>query len=149
MNLEPLVYWNGRFIPESQASLSWSDLGFLWGATVTDRVRTFRQRLFRLDKHLQRFRTSCERALIAQPRTDRELAQAAEELIAANARRYSPNAELALVLFATPGVADEPSLGMQVRPLEVDRYRHLFVNGAYLEPLACSIPPHVLDPHIK
>ena len=149
MNSEPLVYLNGRFIPETDAALSLDDLGFQWGVTATDRLRTFRQKLFRLDEHLIRFRRSCERAFIPQPLTDQQLAAAAAELVAANAKLLPPDAELSLALFATPGVAGEPTLGMQARDLELNRYRHLFTDGAFLEPVACAVPSHLIDPHIK
>ena len=146
---EPLTYFNGRFLPAAQAVLSLNDLGFVWGATVTDRLRTFRQKLFRLDDHLQRFRSSCDHAFVPQPRDNRELANAAEELVAANARLLPANSELSLVIFATPGEAGEPTLGMQARPLDVARYTHFFANGAILVPTNHSMSADELNPHIK
>ena len=47
---EPNVFLNGRFVPASQAHLAIYDAGVVLGATVTEMVRTFRQRLFRLDE---------------------------------------------------------------------------------------------------
>ena len=41
---EPQVFLNGQFLPLSEARLSWHDAGFVFGATVTDLCRTFRQR---------------------------------------------------------------------------------------------------------
>ncbi len=149
MATEPLAYLNGCLILASQAAISLDDLGFVWGATVTDRLRTFRQKLFRPEDHLRRFRLSCERAFVSQPRSDRELAEAAEELVAANAKHLGVEDELSLVLLATPGIAGEPTLAMQARPLEFARYRHLFVEGAILEPTARTLPPGMLDSHIK
>src|SRR5258708_38674302 len=101
MTAQPLAYLNGRILPESEVALSLDDLGFTWGATVTDRLRTFRKKLFRLHDHLRRFRKSCELAFVPQPRGDGELAAAVEELIAANATLLSPDTEMSLVLFAT------------------------------------------------
>lgn len=144
---ESLAYFNGRLLPAGEVALSLDDLGFVWGATVADRLRTFRHKLFRLDDHLKRFRRSCELAFVTQPRSDRELATAAEELIAANARLLPADAELSLLLFATPGLAGEPTLGMQTRTIDFARDRHLFMHGAVLEPVANS--SDMLDPHIK
>src|SRR5437879_2375437 len=81
---EPLAYLNGRFLPASQLALPAHDAGFVFGATATDLVRTFRQRPFRLADHLARFRRSCDVCRIPQPVPDAELARIAEELIARN-----------------------------------------------------------------
>jgi branched-chain amino acid aminotransferase len=141
------LYLNGQFLPAAQAVLSLADVGFIWGATVTDRLRTFRHKLFRLDDHLRRFRTSCERAFIPQPVSDQQLASIAAELIEANVRQIGPGDELSLVMFATPGDGTgRPTLGMQTSPLNVERYSHLFTVGALLEPVPS---PMGLDPRIK
>jgi branched-subunit amino acid aminotransferase/4-amino-4-deoxychorismate lyase len=80
----PLAYLNGRFLPASQLALPAHDAGFVFGATATDLVRTFRHRPFRLADHLARFRRSCDTCRIPQPVPDAELARIAEELIAHN-----------------------------------------------------------------
>jgi branched-subunit amino acid aminotransferase/4-amino-4-deoxychorismate lyase len=150
MTTEPWAYFNGRFIPSSQARLSIDDTGFVWGATATDRIRTFKQKLFRLDDHLRRFGKSCDSAFIPQLRTNEELAQAAEELVRANARLLpTPGAEFSLVLVATPGVAGEPTLGMQARPIDFSRYAHLYSEGAILETVGPPFARQGIDPHIK
>src|SRR6266849_3982008 len=51
---EPLVYLNGRMLPASEAQLKIYDAGVVLGATVTDQVRTFGKRLYKLDEHLDR-----------------------------------------------------------------------------------------------
>lgn len=142
-----LWFLNGRFLPASEAALPLDDLGFVWGAIVVDRLRTFRQKLFRLDDHLRRFRQSCERACILQPRTDSELSGIAHQLIETNAKQVGPDHELSLVIFATPGVpGGEPTIGMQATPLDFARYAPLLQNGARLEPVAIASS---LDPVIK
>ena len=128
--------------------MSFDDLGFTQGVTITDRLRTFRQKLFRLEDHLRRFRQSCDLAYVPQPRPDSELASAATELIEANAQRLGPGHELSLAIFATPGHG-EPTLGMQAAPLRFDRYRHLFVSGANLVPIRRAVPTEAIDPRIK
>ena len=118
-----LAFLNGRFLPAAEAALPLDDLGFVWGAVVVDRLRTFRQKLFRLEDHLRRFRQSCERASILQPRTDSELSGIAHRLIEENAKQVGPDRELTVVIFATPGVpGGEPTLGMQAAPLDFARY---------------------------
>ena len=54
------AYLNGRWIPDTELSIGVDDVGFLLGATVTERLRTFRGQVFRLDEHLRRLRHSLE-----------------------------------------------------------------------------------------
>jgi branched-chain amino acid aminotransferase len=146
--VELLAYLNGRFLPASQAVLSLDDLGFTQGVIITERLRTFRQRLFRLDDHIARFRESCERAYVPQPQPDAVIASAAAELIDANAKRLGAGSELWLGIFATPGT-NEPTLGLQAGPLELGRYFHLFENGAMLEPSFAAATNPSIDRRIK
>lgn len=147
MPSEPLAYLNGRMLPASEATLSLDDLGFVQGVTIVDRLRTFRKELFRLDDHLRRFRQSCELAFVPQPRSHAELAATACELIEANVVRLPDVREWSLVIFATPGAGD-PTLGMQAMPMNFERYRRLFTQGANLISLAVA-QPNGLSPKIK
>ena len=51
---DSIAYLNGRFVPESEASISIYDLAVVLGATVTEMTRTFNRKPFRLEDHLQR-----------------------------------------------------------------------------------------------
>src|SRR5438270_6723699 len=98
---EPVAWLNGCFLPYSRAMLPLHDAGFVYGATVTDRLRTFRQRLFRLDDHLSRFRHSCDAAFVPQPHSDDELRSLVHDLIDRNRKLLAPTQELSVVVFAT------------------------------------------------
>jgi branched-subunit amino acid aminotransferase/4-amino-4-deoxychorismate lyase len=134
---EPLAYCNGQFIPAAQLAVSVADAGFVYGATATEFVRTFGGRLFRLSDHLERLRQSCELCRIPLAASDAELERAAQTLAANN--RATPESELALIIFATPGSLAHygvsnvgPTLAMHTMPLAIERYRHLFAEGARL-----------------
>src|SRR5258708_3211048 len=99
----PLAFLNGRFLPQSEASLPLHDAGFVMGATVTDFCRTFNRVLFRWPDHLARFRRDFETCFIPLTQSDEELTAIAEELIVKNASLLAPGQELALISFATPG----------------------------------------------
>src|SRR3954463_7840763 len=96
---ELLAYLNGRFVPAAELAVSPFDAGFVWGAIVTDRVRTHGQRPYLLPEHVARFRRTCEMCRVPQPVPDADVVRAAEHLIAQNAG----DGELVLVMFATPG----------------------------------------------
>ena len=156
---EALAYYNGHFIPQASAQLPVHDAGFVFGATVTDLCRTFRHRLYRLHDHLARFRRSCEAAYIPQPRSDEELAAAAEELTARNAGLLPPEQELVLVLLATPGplgyYVGLPGRGpatllMHTYPLPYARYAPWLREGVRLiVPAVRQVPPSCVAPHVK
>jgi branched-subunit amino acid aminotransferase/4-amino-4-deoxychorismate lyase len=158
----PLAYFNGSFMPQSDAVLPLNDAGFVQGATVTDLCRTFRLRLFRWADHLRRFRRSCDAARISQPLTDDELTSIAERLVEHNKAFLGSEGDLAVVVFATPGTIGyylgdsggagdaSPTLGMHTFPLPFGRYRRLFEQGATLAiPTVRQVPPACIDPRIK
>ena len=159
---EPVAYLNERFVPQSEARLTLHDAGFVLGATVTDLCRTFRLRPFRLKDHIARFRASCTAARVPQPRSDAELVELAEELIARNSALVAAGGDLALVMFATPGPLGyylgetggagdgSPTFGMHTFTLPFGRYRHLFTEGARLViPRTRQVAAVAVDPRIK
>ncbi len=49
-----LVYVNGKFVPEDQASVSIFDHGFLYGDGVFEGIRAYNGKIFRLKEHVDR-----------------------------------------------------------------------------------------------
>jgi branched-subunit amino acid aminotransferase/4-amino-4-deoxychorismate lyase len=167
-------YLNGNFIPGPLSILA-ADAGCVFGATVTDLVRTFGKKLDRLDDHLARFRQSCRLCRLSLPISDHELRIDAEKLVANNFAemlRDGERAEMALVLLATPGLVShyfgwaEESLPpayltafrdihhafymMHTFPLPFDRYRKLFADGATLVvPPTRALPAECVHPRAK
>ncbi len=148
------VYLNGRFVPYAEAGLALHDAGIMFGATVTDCVRTFGGKLFRLDEHLRRFRQSCELCRVPQGKTDEELRRIADEVVARNIN----NTELAVIMFATPGPLGKyagtgdgpPTLGMQTFPLSRESHRQIYREGFRLViPAARAVPSAAVDPRAK
>lgn len=142
-----IAYFHGQFIDEAKVSIAIDDPGFLWGATVTDRVRTYDRKLFRLSEHLDRFRRSCELCRIPQPLSNATLTEIAEELIAVNSKQASPGDEQVLILFATPG-REKPTLCLHTMAFEGERYRALLTRGAKLITNGNSVIPHDCIPRL-
>jgi branched-subunit amino acid aminotransferase/4-amino-4-deoxychorismate lyase len=148
----PFAYLNGQFLPEPDARLPLHDAGFLMGATVTDRCRTFRHRLYRWPDHLARFRASCRATGIFPAVAEEDLTRAAEQLVEHNTALFPLDQDLSLILFATPGPdADAgPTLGMHTQPLPFTRYRRWFAQGvALITPTVRQVPAVCVDPRIK
>lgn len=136
----PIGYVNGRFVPVAEIAIPLDDAGFVWGATVTDRLRTFNGRLFRLPEHLSRFQQSCDLTRVPHSRPDSELAAASERLVADN---WSGQ-DMAIVWLATPG-RDAPTLIAYTQPLDWHRIARVRYSGAHLvpTPFATGIDPRV------
>jgi branched-subunit amino acid aminotransferase/4-amino-4-deoxychorismate lyase len=158
----PVAYLYGRVVPQSDALLRVDDAGFLFGATVVDRCRTYRHRLFRLSDHIARFRQSCLLARVPLSVSDGELTGIAEKLVTQNLALLAVDQDLTLVMFATPGVAGKHSgrtvdtnggsatLGLYTFPLAPGQYAPLFRSGARLViPATRHLPAACIDPRIK
>jgi branched-subunit amino acid aminotransferase/4-amino-4-deoxychorismate lyase len=100
-----LGYANGNWIPASELKIAVNDVGFLLGATVTERLRTFGGRVFRLDEHVRRMHHSLEIVGLDAAAIEEELAQAITQFPAQNAGHIAPDDDWTIIAFATPGVS--------------------------------------------
>ncbi len=62
-----IVFFNGKYIDESEAKISIFDQGFLYGDGVYETMRTYRGNLWRADQHMQRLEKSMGLAGIVLP----------------------------------------------------------------------------------
>ena len=67
------AYVNGRFLPESQATISIFDRGFLYGAGVFETMRVYSGKIFRLYEHLDRLAAGLKHLGIDSPLSPEEL----------------------------------------------------------------------------
>ncbi len=100
---QPYAYLNGKLIPQAELSIAVYDAGFVLGATVTEQMRTFHGKLFRLDGHLDRFAHSLEIVGLSLEYSHDDLARMANDLAGRNHALLSEGDDLGLCLFATPG----------------------------------------------
>jgi branched-subunit amino acid aminotransferase/4-amino-4-deoxychorismate lyase len=140
----PLAYVNGHFIPAEEAGLGLDDAGVLWGAIVTDRLRTFGGRLFALDAHLRRFRQSCEMTHVPQPVSDARLARATEQIV----RDNRAGGEVSAIWLATPGPMNQnrPTLIAYTAPLDPRQFERPYREGIHLVPIPATLG---VDPRVK
>ena len=100
------VAWvNGRFVAAAEAVIPVGDAGFVFGATVTEQLRSFSGRLFLPAEHAARF--SCSLAIVGIElawRVDDLFAIAAEVTARCHAAGRA-GSDLGVVVFATPGDA--------------------------------------------
>ena len=58
MNTQRLVYINGDFVPEAEATISVFDRGFLYGDGTFETMRSYGGRIFKLIEHMERLEQS-------------------------------------------------------------------------------------------
>ncbi|MCX6992549.1 MAG: aminotransferase class IV [Kiritimatiellaeota bacterium] len=159
---EPLVYLKGKMIPASQAHVAIYDASVVLGATVTDLVRTFRHRLFRLEDHIARFYRSCKYTRIYPVESADETTRICRELTERNAALLKPEEDLSLVLFLSPGELKiyaggagmsgkmEPTFCMHTFPIPFYLWKQAFTDGIHVvTPSIRHVPPQCVDPKIK
>ena len=79
-----LIYLNGKFVPEEQATVSVFDHGFLYGDGVFEGIRAYDGRVFRLEDHVQRLFDSAQAIMLNIPLTEEEMCQAILETLRKN-----------------------------------------------------------------
>jgi branched-subunit amino acid aminotransferase/4-amino-4-deoxychorismate lyase len=156
---EPLVYLNGLMLPSYEAHLAVFDMGIVMGATVVEQSRTFEQKLFRLDDHLDRLFGSLEIAGLQIRLSKKELVAISEELVAHNSRFLAPGDDLGLIHFVTAGqhavyaggpVRTSATVCAHTFPLPFHLWAKKMESGAHLiTPSIRQVPAECYDPHMK
>jgi len=147
----PIAYHSGHYLPANRVTIPLQDAGFLWGATIVDRVRTFGGKLFRLEDHIVRFRENCKQAYVHFPETDEALFGISHRLVNENYEDH----ELSLIWLATPGRSTGfassgdmrvPTRIAYTQPILPLSYKTLLTDGATLITTPASLG---VDPTIK
>ena len=146
------VYLNGNWIPNSELHVAVDDAGFLLGATVTERLRTFGHRVFRLEAHLERLRNSLNIIGLDRVTICDQVGTAVAEFIRRNQSLMQPGDDWAIVAFATPGVAGSgrPTVCVHGFPLPFKSWAAQFETGVsvVISPIR-QIPANSLPPELK
>ncbi len=111
-----VIYINGKFVPEEEASVSVFDHGFLYGDGAFEGIRAYNGRIFRLEDHVKRLYDSAKAIMLCIPISQEEMAQAIIDTVRKNGMKDGY-----IRPIVTRGVGD---LG--------------------LDPLKCSIPTIII-----
>jgi len=157
MSAEPIVYLNGEYLAASQASVSLADWG-LHGVAVTEMTRTFGQRCFRLDDHLDRLNASADQLGIPVDLLRDDWHTITETVVSHHAALLGETDELMVNHVITAGLnpmnaAPEhmgPTIYVRTFPLRFSRWAAKYQNGQHLVvPEMRQIPAECLNPKIK
>jgi branched-subunit amino acid aminotransferase/4-amino-4-deoxychorismate lyase len=146
------VYFNGEWIPDSQLCIPVDDAGFLLGATVTERLRTFRGEVFRMDEHLRRLRRSLEIVGLDSRAIIDDVSAAIPEFLHRNEGQIESGDDWSVIAFVTPGVSgsNRPTVCVHGYPLPFKSWGSFYERGL---PVVISsirqVPPNCLPPELK
>lgn len=106
--MEAVVNVNGHLVDAAHAVVSVFDHGFLYGEGVYETMRTYNGRVFLLERHLARLRSSAERIRLSEPLTQAELIQRIETTIGAAvaAGHGEPRPDWYVRILLTRGVGE-------------------------------------------
>jgi branched-chain amino acid aminotransferase group I len=82
--MENIVYLNGSLFPRSQAHLSISDHGFLYGYGLFQTMRAYNGSLFLLDRHIKRLKEAAQIIGMGKKVTGLDLEKACRETVKVN-----------------------------------------------------------------
>jgi D-alanine transaminase len=123
-----IVFLNGTYLPQRQASVSVLDRGFLFGDGVYEVIPVYADKIFRLPEHLIRLKNSLAATDIKNPHTDTAWADIFNELVRCN----PASGDRSLYLQVTRGVGPTrdhlypdtlvPTVFVMCRPNTVKNY---------------------------
>lgn len=82
--MEELIYINGTLVPRSEAHISVSDHGFLYGYGLFQTVRAYNGKLFLLDRHIKRLHEAAEVIGLGKKVAELDLEKACLDTLKAN-----------------------------------------------------------------
>ena len=100
--MQPIVYLDDSFVDESKAMISVFDLSLARGYGVSEYLRTYKRRPFRLKEHLKRFQASADKVHLALTKSLDELAAITLEAI-----QRAPFNEVGIKFLLTGGVSTD------------------------------------------
>jgi branched-chain amino acid aminotransferase len=126
------AYLNGAWVEARDVAIPVGDLGFVLGATVVERLRTFNARPFRVEEHLARLKHSLEVVgWNAEPLTA-EVRDAIAAFVDVNAEHIAPGDDWNIAAFVTPGMtadAAQPTVCVHGGPIPFSAWAHKFDLG--------------------
>lgn len=151
-----VAYFNGDIVPEFDVRVSFRDRGFKYGDAVFDTTRSFGQRIFKLDEHLDRFYRSLRYLRLDPGLSKAEMARISEDVFARNRHLLGPDEDFWLSQRvsrgADPGYGIEtgPTVIVECAPLPLAPRARLFRDGIdVVVPSVRRTSPSALSPRAK
>lgn len=162
MKDEMIAYLYGEFVPESEAKLPVYDAGIVLGATVTEMIRTFDHKPFKLEEHVARIYRSMKYARFESELTQKEMIDVTLKVIENNAALLPGGKELGVIQFVTAGKFSiyagsagsgekmTPTVCVHSFPMPLFLWAKGMKAGLHaVTPSNRHVPPQCIDPKMK
>ena len=162
MKTEPIAYLNGEFIPARKARLPVYDAGIVIGATVTEMIRTFHHKPFRLDDHIDRLYRSMKYARFDTGLSKDAMRKLTLKVADHNAGLLPASGEIGIIQFVTAGTFSVyagsaaagqkmmPTVCVHTFPLPMYLWAKAVRHGLHaVTPSNRHVPPQCIDPKMK
>jgi branched-chain amino acid aminotransferase len=126
------AYLNGSWVDARTLSVPVSDLGFLLGATVVERLRTFGGVPFRVEEHLARLHNSLRIVGWAADELTADVRDALAGFLRRNGSLIEPGDDWSIAAFVTPGAsasAARPTVCVHGGPIPFADWASKFERG--------------------
>ena len=101
---ERMVYFNGKFIPESEAKISIYDSSLMFGDMVFEMTRSFNKKHFKLKEHIDRLFLGLKILRISINLSKKELLDICHETSKINEHLFEKNDEHRLMIDISRGI---------------------------------------------
>ena len=159
---EPIAYLNGEYVPQSEAKLPVYDAAVVLGATVTEMIRTFRHKPYRLEDHVARLYGSMRYVRFDTGLTPTQMSEITVKVIEHNASLLPEEKELGVIQFVTAGTFSVyagsagsgekmvPTVCVHTFPLPLHLWAAACDTGLHaVTPSNRHVPPQCIDPKVK
>lgn len=99
-----VVYFNGRFVPETEARISIYDSALMFGDMVFEMTRSFNKRQFKLREHIDRLYAGIKILRIPVAITPEQMEQACHQTVEANEGLFAADDEHRLMIDVSRGL---------------------------------------------
>ena len=159
--LKRQVYFNGDFVPETEAKISIYDSALMFGDMVFEMTRSFNGKQFKLREHLERLYTGIKILRIPLKIKIEEMEKAVYETVEKNIKIFDKNDEHRILIDVSRGllsiyegidIKKGPNVIIADFPLRwtVQNCSHLYDQGINLWITSQrAIPAHLMEPKIK
>ena len=154
---EPIAFFNGQLLPETNVGISIRDRGFLYGDAVFDATRTFHGKTFKLEEHVDRLFNSLQYLRIDPRITKDELIRWSLKVVEHNYPLLPDGQDLWVMQRISRGLESsttttnqDPTILIESHAIPFAKRANLYRDGIRLiTPSTPRIPPRFISPRAK
>jgi len=156
---ERIVYFNGQYIPESQALVPFRDRSFIYGDGAFDMTRTFKHNIFKLEEHIERFYQSMRALRIDPGHSPEEMTTITETVVEKNLHLLGADEDYWVGQRVSRGIKKAagdnwnhygPTVVVECAPLPIAERAHYYRDGVpVVIPSVRRTSPDALTPRAK